>query len=177
VFTRAGASWEEEAKLTAAEELGRGSFGESVALSSDGSTALVSGSGDDGGAGAVRVFTRSGHTWSQQAKLTGTEGANHSFGRDVALSSDGGTAVIGDPGARGGLGVAWVFTRAGASWSTQAALAGSDAVGRARTGRSVAVSADGDTALVGAWNDNGATGAAWVFTRSGTAWTQQGQKL
>ena len=40
----------------------------------------------------------------------------------------------------------------------------------------MALSADGDTALVGGWGDN-EIGAAWVFTRSGTTWTQQGSKL
>jgi uncharacterized protein (TIGR03437 family) len=61
-------------------------------------------------------------------------------------------------------------------------LAGAGANGNAGQGHSVALSADGNTAIVGGPNDNGNTstgfpGAAWVFTRSGNVWTQQGSKL
>jgi uncharacterized protein (TIGR03437 family) len=41
----------------------------------------------------------------------------------------------------------------------------------------VGLSSDGNTAIVGGWNDNGATGAAWVYTRSAGVWAQQGSKL
>jgi hypothetical protein len=63
-------------------------------------------------------------------------------------------------------------------WSQQGSkLAGSDAVGSAFQGYSVAVSADGSTAIVGGYGDNFDTGAAWVFTRSGGQWSQEGSKL
>ena len=64
------------AKLTGTGEIGDGQFGASVALSSDGNTALIGGDGDNSGAGAAWVFTRSGGAWTQQgAKLTGGESA------------------------------------------------------------------------------------------------------
>ena len=56
-------------------------------------------------------------------------------------------------------------------------LVGTGAVGPAEQGSSVALSADGNTAIVGGLDDNGLTGAAWVYTRSGGVWTQQGSKL
>ncbi len=56
-------------------------------------------------------------------------------------------------------------------------LVGSGAVGNALQGYSISVSADGNTALVGGYLDNGGAGAAWVYTRSGGIWTQQGNKL
>jgi hypothetical protein len=57
-------------------------------------------------------------------------------------------------------------------------LVGTGAVGGAGTqGFSVALSADGNTAIVGGWRDNSSAGAAWVYTRSGGVWTQQGNKL
>src|SRR2546421_310461 len=56
-------------------------------------------------------------------------------------------------------------------------LVGSGAVGSAQQGHSVALSADGNTAIVGGNADNGNAGAAWVFTRSGGVWSQQGAKL
>ena len=55
-------------------------------------------------------------------------------------------------------------------------LVGTDAVGQAAQGTSVALSADGNTAIVGGFGDD-ANGAAWVFIRSGGVWTQQGSKL
>jgi hypothetical protein len=77
-----------------------------------------------------------------------------------------------------GAEAAWAFTRSGGAWTQQGKkLVGSGAVGKARQGMSVALSANGNTAIVGGWSDNGKTGAAWVFTRSGSVWTQQGKKL
>ncbi len=155
----------QQAKLTGSGESGEGLFGISVALSSDGNTALIGGYGDNLDVGAAWVFTRSGSTWTQQGeKLTG-EGL---FGISVALSSDGNTALIGSAGA------AWVFTRSGSTWTQQGEkLTGSGEVGRA----SVALSSDGNTALIGGPDENEGVGAAWVFTRSGSTWTQQGGKL
>ncbi|MGP0101822.1 MAG: hypothetical protein ACLPUT_09425, partial [Solirubrobacteraceae bacterium] len=156
------------------------SFGETVALSPDGSTMLIGAPGDDGGRGAAWVFTRSGSTWTQQGEeLTGSgESGASEFASSVALSADGDTALIGGAGDDGHTGAAWVFTRTGSTWTQQGGkLAGSGEVGPGWFGRSVALSADGDTALVGAFDDDVYQGAAWVFTRSGSTWTQQGGKL
>jgi hypothetical protein len=137
----------------------------SVALSVDGSTALV---GTDG---AAWVYTRSGGLWSQQGnKLVGTDGAAAS-GYSVALSADGNTALLGDDQL---LGAARVFTRSAGVWSQQGdKLVGTGAVGaEVRQGYSVALSADGNTALVGGPFDHALAGAAWVYTRSGGVWSQ-----
>ena len=68
----------------------------------------------------------------------------------MALSADGNTALIGGPSDNGGVGAAWVFTRSGSTWTQQGAkLVGTGAVGHAGQGWSVALSADGNTALVG----------------------------
>jgi hypothetical protein len=66
-----------------------------------------------------------------------------------------------------GVGAAWVFTRSGGVWTQQGSkLVGSGAVGAAEQGSSVALSADGNTAIVGGSGDNSYTGAAWVFVQS-----------
>jgi hypothetical protein len=79
---------------------------------------------------------------------------------------------------RGLRGAAWVYTRSGAVWTQQGSkLVGSGAVGFGDQGWSVALSADGNTAIVGGPDDNSSIGAAWVFTRSGGFWTQQSSKL
>lgn len=89
---------------------------------------------------------------------------------------DGDTAIVGALGDNSAAGSAYVFVRDGGSgmWSQQAKLVASDGAGSDIFGLSVAV--DEDTAIVGAPGDNSSTGAAYVFVRSGTAWTQQ-QKL
>jgi hypothetical protein len=166
-------------KLTGAGEIGKGRFGRSVALAADGDTALIGGPRDGGEVGAVWTFTRSGSTWVQQGeKLTGAGeiGEGH-FGRGIALSTDGETALVGAPNDSGGAGAVWVYTRSGSGWSQQAKLAGAGETGGAWFGRSVALSGDGETALVGGFADHGDVGAVWVFTRSGSTWTQQGEKL
>jgi len=154
------------------------SQGQSVALSADGNTAIVGGSSDNDGVGAAWVYTRSGGLWTQQGdKLVGG-------GTSVALSPDGNTALVG--GCGGAAGVACVYARSGGLWTQESILpAGTGAVGNAGQGASVALSADGNTAIVGGPQDNGlcagypctSVGAVWIYTRSGGVWTQQGGKL
>jgi hypothetical protein len=179
----------QQAKLTGGEEVGGARLGYSVAVSSDGNTALVGGMEDNQGVGAAWVFTRSGSTWTQQGpKLTGggeeiSTGLGGRFGLSVALSADGNTALVGASGDNEERGAVWVFTRSGSTWTQQGPkLTGSEELGRGNFGDSVALSSEGNTALVGAGCDGsgtgvGCVGAAWVFTRSGSSWTQQGPKL
>lgn len=113
-------------KLTASDETGDGYFGDTVALSADGNTALIGGSTDNStptgvGVGAAWVFTRSEGVWTQQGpKLTANdETGNGEFGSSVALSSDGATALIGGADDNSDAGAAWVFTRSGGVWTQQ----------------------------------------------------------
>jgi hypothetical protein len=156
-------------------------FGRTVAIAGAGDTVLVGARFDDVGAntnqGSAYVFVRSGSTWTQQAKLTAADGvATDLFGNSVALSGD--TALVGayydDVGAIGGEGSAYVFVRSGSTWTQQAQLTAADSANSDQFGISVALS--GDTALVGAWLNDVVTtdqGAAYVFVRSGSTWTQQ----
>src|SRR5262249_19736154 len=160
--------------------------GTSVALSSDGSTALLSAwtdnIGPNTGVGSAYVFVRSGVTWSLQAQLVASDGlTNDRFGWSVALSADGSTALVGAPfpdvGANKDQGSAYVFVRSGVTWSQQAKIVASDGLANDTFGHSVALSADGTTALVGAdAADVGANvdqGSAYVFLRAGVSWSQQ----
>ncbi len=119
--------------------------------------------------------------WTQQgSKLVGTGavGTTPLQGVSVALSANGNTALIGGIGDNGTIGATWVFTRSGSTWTQQGSkLVGTGTVGSAYQGHSVALSADGNTALIGGLSDNSNAGATWVFTRSGSTWTQQGSKL
>jgi FG-GAP-like repeat len=165
-------------KLVGGGSTGTPGEGFSVAVSGDGNTAIIGGPGDNGDAGAAWVFTRSGSTWMQQGKLFGAGAVgNAGQGRSVSLSADGNTAIIGGKDDNGGDGAAWVFTRSGSTWMPQGKLFGAGATGTAQQGWSVALSADGNTAIIGGLVDNGEAGAAWVFTRSGSSWMPQGGKL
>jgi hypothetical protein len=191
VFTRSGGVWTQQGKkLVGAGAVGSARQGMSVALSADGNTAIVGGWSDNSKTGAAWVFTRRGGVWTQQGnKLVGVGAVGGARqGMSVALSADGNTAIVGGPGDNpwdqsvpfglGAAGAAWVFTRSGGVWTQQGnKLVGVGAVGSARQGMSVALSADGNTAVVGGWSDNSRAGTAWVFSRSGGVWTQQGNKL
>jgi hypothetical protein len=150
-------------------------------------------------AGAAYGFVRNGSNWRQQAYLKASNpGTFNYFGHSVAVSGD--TVVVGalgeDSNATGvngtptgfsfESGAAYVFARSGTNWSQQAYLKASNTGAGDRFGYSVAVS--GDTVLIGAWqesssatgvngnqNNNNApsSGAAYVFVRSGTNWSQQ----
>ena len=176
VFTRSGATWTQQGpKLTPSGSASRGGFGSAVSLSADGNTALISPESGDGALGWV--FTRSGARWTQQAALGAGIGAGLT---SAALSADGNTALVGVPVAGvSDAGAAWVYTRSGGSWTQQGHLTGAGESGGGDFGRSVSLSADGGTAVVGGNSDNQGAGAAWVFTRSGSpaAWSQQGPKL
>src|SRR5262245_49291647 len=170
----------QQAELVGTGAGGSADQGFSVALSANGHTAIVGGPFDNNnaGGGAAWVFTRSGGTWSQQGnKLVGSGavGTGVNQGSSVALSDDGNTAIVGGLGDNSDVGAAWVFTRSGGVWSQQTKLVGASVIGHARQGFSVALSADGNTAIVGGPNDNSFAGAVWAFTRSGGVWFQQGK--
>ena len=199
VFTRTGAGWSQQAYLKASNTSAQAYFGSSVALSGDTLAVGASGEGTTR-SGAAYVFTRTGATWSQQAYLKASNPETFdNFGLSVALSGDtlvvgayqegsSATGVNGDGtnNSASGSGAAYVFTRAGSTWSQQAYLKASNTGIEDQFGYSVAVS--GNTLVVGAWaedssatgvngdqaNDSaGQSGAAYVFTRTGSTWSQQ----
>lgn len=171
VYTRSGASWAQQAELTAADPAYHDEFGGYVALS-DG-TALIGAVGKtvDGqpAAGVAYVFTGSDATWSQQAELTDpNQGAADLFGFPVLLS--GHYALIGACGTtvngQANAGAAYLFSGAGSSWTQQAGLTDPDAAGSDFFGRSLDLS--GGTVLIGSQNatagEQPGAGGAFVET-------------
>jgi len=152
------ASWTEEAKLTPSDGATRDLFGNAVAI--DGDTIVVGSyfDGDKGfQSGSVYVFTLTGTTWTEQAKLVPQDGAaNNHFGGSVAI--DGDTIVVGaaeDDTDGMSSGSAYIFTRTGSTWTERIKLLPSDGREYGSFGSSVAIS--GDTIVVGA------TGGAYVI--------------
>jgi hypothetical protein len=186
VFTFNGDTWAQTAELIPSGVAGSAGelLGISVALS--GNTAIVGAPfhrvGRGSAPGAAYVFTNSGGTWTQTARLIASDGANEDlFGISVALS--GTTAIVGanshQVGTNSHQGAAYVFTESGGTWTQKAELTASDGAAWDSFGESVAlsVSVSGTTAIVGAPNHRVGTnddqGAAYVFTNSGGTWTQK----
>jgi hypothetical protein len=178
VFVRSGTTWSQQQKLKAGDAAAGGHFGYSTAISGD--TAVIGAYGDNESgldSGSAYVFVRSGTSWSQQQKLkAGDAAAYDEFGKSVAISGD--TAVIGayldDDNDKIASGSVYVFVRSGTAWSQQAKLTAGDANIGDEFGWSVATS--GDMAVISAVGDDDggeASGSAYVFVRSGAAWSQQ----
>ena len=176
VFTRVAGGWTQAGKLTASDPKVDAGFGHGVAVHGD--TIVVGAYEEDhtdnnnpiNDVGAAYVFTRPATGWAdmtQTARLTASDAAaNDEFGTSVAVHED--TIVVGAPeediGARGS---AYIFTKPANGWADMpetAALRGQS--NGDRFGRSVAV--HGDTVVVGAFEENGARGAAYVFIKPAT---------
>ena len=182
VFVRSGATWTEQQELTADDPGANDHFGWSVAVSGD--TVVVGAPnhtyGGSSFCGAAYVFTRSGVNWTQKAELNG--GAfDDELGSSVALS--GNTALAGVPyydnGTKKDTGAVYAYTRSGTTWSAPDVLVADDGVASDYFGANGGVALSGNTALIGSSNHSSATidtlGAAYIFTRSGTTWSQRAE--
>ncbi len=182
-----------QSKLTADDRADNDEFGYSVAI--DGDTLVVGAhlhDVDDNGtsipnAGAAYVFAKVSGVWAQVAKLTASDGAaNDEFGISVAV--DGDTILVGahqddDNGDQSGS--AYIFTKFGGLWGNApdsgehrvetAKLTASDAAASDEFG--IAVAVDGDTAVIGARQDDTRNGSAYVFTKVSGVWSQKAKLI
>ncbi|MFT5758436.1 MAG: hypothetical protein ACI9LM_003178 [Alteromonadaceae bacterium] len=179
IFKRTGSHWNQQAKLTASDASTGDSFGYSIGLS-DNTLVLGAPFDDDKGknSGSVYVFTRTGHTWTQQAKITAEDGSEGDvFGISIAISDD--TILVGaDLNEEKGFnaGAAYVFTRSGGNWTQQTKLTANDGAEGDLFG--VRVALEENTALISARRDDDNimgvdSGSAYIFTRVGNTWGQQ----
>lgn len=179
-------SWIEVQKLEPIDPSRNQQFGRSVALTADGSVAVIGAwKDDDGGssAGAAYVFVNEGSLWKQQSKLVASDSSNgDNFGISVGISAEGETIIVGsylvsEPFFMIGAAYVYQFDDSRTRWIEQAKLMASDGGPSDQFGVSVAVSANGDTALIGAHKAAGLgndTGAAYVFVRTvGELWLEQ----
>jgi hypothetical protein len=170
VFVRSGTTWSFQQKLEASDGALGDAFGASVAVNTN--TCVVGALFDDdagSSSGSAYVFDRVGTTWTESAKLAASDAAGSDlFGSSAAF--DGSTIVLGAPGEAVATGAAYVFTRPGRTWMEDAKLVASDGVNGDRFG---VTAVQGDTLVIGAEEALSFAGAAYVFTRSGTTWSQQ----
>ncbi|MEA3514402.1 MAG: hypothetical protein U9R34_02925 [Nanoarchaeota archaeon] len=178
----------EVSKILASDIQAGDYFGYSVSISSDSNTTIVGAYQEDIGgsqAGAAYIFRWDGITWIQEDKILASDkNVLDYFGYSVSISSDGNTAIVGAYGEDTGgadAGAAYIFTRLGSTWTEQQKIQASDIQAGDWFGYSVSISSDGNTALVGSRLEDGggtiSTGAAYIFKRDGTTWTQQAKIL
>ena len=186
-WSETSSSWSEQQKIQASDKQAYDYFGGSVSISGDGNTVIVGARYEDSKfwseSGAAYIFTWSetSSNWSEQQKIQASDNqqGDH-FGYSVAISGDGNTAIVGARG-EGGTGAADLFTWSGTSWDEQDIIHASDKQAGDGFGNSVSISEDGNTAIVGANYEDAVvgtntitdTGAAYIFTRSNSNWTEQ----
>jgi hypothetical protein len=178
VFSRAGSTWTQQAYVKSSMTRPNVLFGYGVGLSENGDTLAVAEYDADRGKGALYVVTRSGGTWSHQARIQANNAENgDSLGYSLAISDDGNTIAAGaadedclktgvnpsgcdmDQKDDTSAGAAYVFVRNGATWTQQAFLKASNTGDHDWFGVRIAISGDGDTVAVAAPNeDSGAKG-------------------
>ena len=172
VFKRSGSTWIEQHKLTASDGASMDFFGCSVSIYGDYIIVGAERDDDNGiGTGSAYVFKRSDSTWIEEQKLTASDGASmDEFGCSVSLYEN--YAIIG--ASYNGNGKAYVFKRSGSTWIEEQKLTASD--GEYGDDFGWSVSLDGDYILIGApGNDDYGddSGAAYIFTYSGSTWIEQ----
>ncbi len=171
IFSYDGSSWTQQAKLTALDQAASDFFGSSVAIL--GNKAIIGALGNDNNGlstGSAYIFSYDGSSWTQQAKLAATDGADFdSFGKSVAIS--GNYAIVGayrddDHGSESGS--AYIFHYNGSNWDQEAKLTALDGAVDDYFGVSVAIL--GDHAIVGARRDDdngGNSGSTYYYSSSG----------
>jgi hypothetical protein len=167
VFLRSSGvfGWSAQTKLVGLGAVGGSLQGTSVSLSASGDVLAVGGKNDSSSVGACWVFVRSVATWTQPtSKLvaTGFIGLTPNQGASVSLSADGNTLAVGSTG-DDSKGSAFIFTRESQVWSQRKRLIGTGITAGSQFGSALDLSADGNTLAVGAPQDSGAVGCAFVF--------------
>ena len=183
VFVRNGNTWTQQQELNANDGLVSDQLGGAVALVGD--TAVAGAREDNFGAsrnGKVYVFQRAGTTWTQQQKLTASDGSTlDAFGNSVAINHNTDTIAVGafndDELANADRGSVYVFVRNGSTWSQQARLLGSLGAATGFNGHfGTSVAVDGDTLISGCPFldplDGNGRGVVYLFDRSGGTWTE-----
>jgi len=180
IYYRSGTTWSEQAQLTASDGAANDLFGYSVSINGDYAIvgAIWKDVGNNPDQGKAYIYHRSGTIWSEQAQLTASDGtANDSVGYSVSINGD--YAIVGacnkDVGSNSYQGKAYIYHRSGTTWSEQAQLTASDGAEYDLFGYSVSI--NGDYAIVGAFDKDYTWGAAYIFYRYGTTWSEQAKLI
>lgn len=183
VYKKSGSSWVQQgSKIVPSDKIGYPEIGTWVSLSYDGNTMAFSSIWEGNSQnGACWIYTRSGSTWSEQAKITVPVlpgYLRYGFGRFPKLSGDGNTLVSTMSDSTTNTSI-WIFTRSGTTWSQQAGPLTCSGISANGSSGEIAISYDGNTIAVGNPNDPVPTsavgqkgGSVSIFKRSGTTWSE-----
>ena len=192
VFTRSGTTWTYRARLTASDAadydiLGGEDYQHAITINKSG-THIVCGSinDDDGnsnrGSAYVYVTADGGVNWTQQQKIAPSyqSGSSQSFGNATAFNNDATYMAVASKnmnksGTSTNTGVVFIYTRSGSTWSQQAFISPSDGAASDNFGWHISMNGAGDRIFVNSkFDDDGgsSSGSVYVFTRSGSTWTQ-----
>ena len=172
LFHRNGTSWGVLDKITASDGAKFDNFGNSVSISGD--YVVVGALWDDidgTRSGSAYIFHRYESNWTEKAKITSSDGEDEDwFGKSVSISGD--YTVIGaygDDDNDSNSGSAYIFHKNGTDWEEQAKLLASDGELFDNFGYTTSIS--GNYVAIGA-GGYGNNGAAYIFHRNGTTWTE-----
>lgn len=180
VFLRTGTSWAQEQKVVASDKTANWNYGGCVKLSADGTRMAVGSTNATttvtSGAGAVYTYTRSGTTWTLEQKFFASDGTSGAaFGSYLTCNSDFSRIVVSAYSTTNGT--VYSFTRSGSVWTQEQIIVPTDPASGNGFGTGVALTDDGSILYIGSWGSiNGSltlSGAAYVFTRTGSVWTQK----
>ncbi len=174
IFKRNDTTWTEQTLLEAGDPTASGFFGISIHMAPDASYLFVAASGTGGG--AVYVFTRTNDTWTQQAKVQGSDTeSGDSFG--VAIHANGNSNMLavsatGEDTGASAAGAVYVFSRSGSTWSQQVKITDPSPTLSGNFGKGVLLNEDADVLVIGSGDGitfNG--GTISIYTRGGITWT------
>jgi hypothetical protein len=169
-YVRQGSNYVLEGQITAPDGAPGDAFGSSVSLSGLGNVALIGAPDHNGFQGAAYVFVRGAHSWTEQHEFQDPFAAGEAYGFSVSEAADGLTGVVGAPLADDGQGAAYVLSQLG---SSQQRLVGTATEPPTSLfGLSVSIDALADRVLVGSPSTNDGDGAAFVFEKARSGWTQ-----
>jgi hypothetical protein len=178
VFSRSGSTWTETDQLVAPDGQILDELGTSVAIDGDRIATGSIGDDDQGDtAGAVYIYAGAPGRYGFQQKVVAPDGSfSENFGASVAF--DGDRLIVGTPGQNAATGAAYLFRFTDGFWDFEQKLLAEDGEDNDQFGESVDV--EGDTAVVGAWNDDTtliATGSVYVFRLFEDTWHQVDQLI
>ena len=182
IYLRTNNTWSLEATINNPEPVANGYFGRSMVCDSTCSRIAIAAYGNQistVATGVVYVFTRSGTTWSQEAKLVASDGAaGDMFGHSISAANSFARLAIGAPGKNTKTGAVYTFIRSGTTWSQEAKFVASDGLTNDWFGFwvSFAKTAGDKLAVSAAYKPSGAVasaGAVYVFSRTNSVYTQE----
>lgn len=185
IFTRSGSTWTQEAKLMSSDLTVGQDFGSFVKLDNLANRLYIGAVGDYSSNGAVYIFTRSGSVWTEEVKLISPDRTSEDdhFGENIVVNYNSDIIAIGSPFFQGRMGAVYIYSRIGTTWTYEAKLTKpvtDSASNNPYIGQSLSMNENGDVLIVGAQNINTditGVGAVYIFTRSGTTWTQEARLI